>query len=64
MPTSVQEFLQQLDLERYWNSFDRMGFDKLDTLQDLKESTLTTMEVALGYQGKLLCSIKKLVEQL
>ena len=64
MPTSVQEFLQQLGLEHYLESFNKTGFDQLDTLQDVKESTLVDMQVALGHRGKLLRNIKKLVENL
>jgi hypothetical protein len=41
-----------------------MGFDSLDTLQDINEAILTDMKVTIGHQGKLLCNIKDLVKSL
>jgi hypothetical protein len=41
-----------------------MGFDTLDTLQDITEANLNAMKVAVGNQGKLLRKIKELVKNL
>lgn len=63
LPASVQDFLKQLDLECYWDMFKGMGFDLLDTLQDITESILDDMKVAIGHQGKLMCKIKELISK-
>ena len=59
-PTSVEEFLRQLGLDHYWESFKEMGFDTLDTLQDLNEAILSGMKVVLSHQGKLCATLKNL----
>lgn len=64
LPTSVEEFLEQLSLNKYWDTFKQMGFDELDTLEDINEVTLNAMNVALGHQGKLMRKIKELVSNL
>lgn len=53
-PTTVEDFLAQLQLSKYWTAFERMGFDTLDALQDLNEAVLEDMEVAKGHQGRIL----------
>lgn len=53
-PGSMEDFLNQLNLTKYWDVFARMGFDTLDTLQDLSEKVLEEMEVATGHQGRIL----------
>jgi hypothetical protein len=60
----VQDFLQQLGLDCYWGAFKEMGFDTVDTLQDITEANLNAMKVAVGHQGKLLRKIKELVKNL
>ena len=38
--TSVEDFLKQLQLGNYWNTFRENRFNMLDTLKDLTESAL------------------------
>jgi hypothetical protein len=53
LPASIDEFLQQLNLECYQDAFKLAGFDMLDTLQDLGPKDLRDMNIARGHQGKL-----------
>lgn len=53
-PTSLEDFLTQLNLAKYWDVFSQMGFDTLDSLQDLNEQILEDMQVAKGHQGRVL----------
>jgi hypothetical protein len=53
-----------LGLDRYWEVFKEMGFDTLDALQDINESILNTMKIAIDHQGRLLRKIKELVKNL
>jgi hypothetical protein len=57
--TSVQQFLERMDLQQYFELFRSNGFDKLDTLKYLDLSALKAMGVALGHQGKLLDHAKR-----
>ncbi len=56
---SVQQFLEQIELQRYFEVFTSNGFDKPDTLKYLDLGALRDMGVALGHQGKLLDWVKK-----
>jgi hypothetical protein len=58
--TSVQQFLERVDLQQYFELFKSNGFNKLDTLKYLDLSALKAMEVALGHQGKLLDHVKRI----
>ncbi len=62
VPGSVEAFLKEMGLERYWAKFEENGFDMLDTLEDLNESTLDAMRVSPGHQGKLLRRAKQVAE--
>jgi hypothetical protein len=57
--TSVQQFLERIDLQQYSKVFRSNRFDKPDTLKYLDLSALKDMGVALGHQGKLLDHAKK-----
>jgi hypothetical protein len=54
----MEEFLAQLKLECYWGVFQEHKFDELDSLEDLSESALDKIGVALGHQGRILRRIK------
>jgi ABC-type sulfate transport system permease component len=56
---SVQQFLERIDLQQYFEVFRSNGFDKADTLKYLDLSALKDMRVALGHQGKLLDHAKR-----
>ncbi len=64
VPGSVEAFLKEMGLARYWAKFEETGFDMLDTLEDLNESVLNAMNVSPGHQGKLLRRAKQIAEQL
>jgi len=51
LPISMEEFLKQLKLECYWDTFRENCFDELDSLEDLSEGALDKMGVALGHKG-------------
>jgi hypothetical protein len=54
LPSTVEEFLEQLKLQRYWNVFKDNGFEEFDMLKYMDTNALNKMEVLLGHQGKLL----------
>jgi hypothetical protein len=51
---TVEEFLEQLKLQHYWNVFKNNGFEEFDMLKYVDTNALNKMEVLLGHQGKLL----------
>jgi hypothetical protein len=58
----VYQFLKQLNLAQYCKIFSDNGFDDLDTLKGLKESSLVKMQVLEGHQGKILRKVKEVIE--
>jgi len=61
LPLTVEEFLKQLKLQRYWDVFKDNGFEELDMLKYLDANTLKEMWILLGHQGKLLERMQEIV---
>jgi hypothetical protein len=62
LPTSMEEFLKQLKLECYWETFQENRFDELGSLEDLTEGALDKMGVALGHKGRILRRVKEIAQ--
>jgi len=57
--TSVEEWLESLDLGAYWPAFEKSGYDDLETVEELTEHELKT-----DIEGIKPGHIKKLVKQI
>jgi hypothetical protein len=60
LPTTVEDFLKQLNREGYLNVFVENGFDTIDTLKYLDTNALNDMKVLRGHQGNLLARIREI----
>jgi hypothetical protein len=60
LPSTVEEFLEQLKLQRYWNVFKDNGFEEFDMLKYMDTNVLNKMEVLLAHQGKLLERLREI----
>lgn len=54
----MSEFLSSINLEKYVKKFSENGIEDLETILELNDSHLDSMEIPLGYKLKILKRIK------
>jgi SAM domain (Sterile alpha motif) len=62
LPSSVDEWLVSLKMERYASVFKDNGYDLLDAFVGLDDANLIALNVAMGHRNILLRGAAKLAQ--
>jgi SAM domain (Sterile alpha motif) len=64
IPTSIEEWLKGINMEKYFKTFMEHNCDALDMLQYLDEKDLNDMDIRNPHKKKLLLKTKELSTRL